>query len=80
MGFAANFGRKPLFTQLVCLLQRYFHYLRVREHIAKDLVEIVAYMLDLHLLIDQIILNLVDPDVETLNIHCCIFFPVFGIL
>merc|ERR1719222_7264 len=46
------------------------------DHVLKGLVQVVAHLLDLHLLREQIFLLLVDPDIEPLNVHLSILSPV----
>ena len=38
-------------------------------HLLERAVHIVRHSLDLHLLVDQLVLDLVDPDVEPLDVH-----------
>ena len=38
-------------------------------HLLEGAVNIVGDLLDLQLLVDQLVLDLVDPDVQSLNVH-----------
>ena len=40
-----------------------------RLHLLERAVHVVGDLLDLQLLVDQLVLNLVDPDVQPLNVH-----------
>ena len=38
-------------------------------HLLECAIHVVRDLLDLQLLVDQLVLNLVDPDVQPLNVH-----------
>ena len=56
----------------------FFFLFRKGEHSGEDLVHVIPYVLDCHLLLDEVTLHLVNPDVEPLYIHGGIFLPVLS--
>ena len=48
------------------------------EHVVKGFVEVVGDMFDLHLFAEQILLDLINPNVQPLDVHQSIFLAILG--
>ena len=49
--------------------RRHLNHNDARLHLFEGAVHVVRDLLDLQLLVDQLVLNLVDPDVQPLDVH-----------
>ena len=67
---------KEIVIDLMLFFSRPFLLRSHIDHVIKHLVQLIADFLDFHFLRQKILLNLINPHIQPLNVHLSILSPV----